>query len=163
MSHVVILGNEAAQALADPAHRKHRRVVSCAQIVADRRRRADAIRVVVPTAVRVEAGWDRTSARWALANQLRIADVSLDAARTNVAAAIRHQTLVSVADAHLGAVIRSVPDDLVTVVTSDPNDIRAVAGDRHVSVVAPVSAKNRHLGSPGQRDGRDEHLPPGQA
>ncbi len=61
MSQLVILDNEAVLALADPGHRKHRQVVSQAQVVADRKRRAAAIQVVVPTAVRVEAGWDRTS------------------------------------------------------------------------------------------------------
>jgi hypothetical protein len=39
---------------------------------------------------------------WVLPNRLRIADVPLDAARASVAAAIRHRTGVSVADAHLG-------------------------------------------------------------
>ncbi len=60
---MVILDNEAFQALKDPAHRMHRQVVSHAQGVANRKRRAAVIQVVVPTAVRVEAGWDRYFAR----------------------------------------------------------------------------------------------------
>jgi hypothetical protein len=59
-----VLACEAVQARRDPGHPKHRRVVSQAQVVADRRRRAVAIQLVVPTAVRVEAGWDRTSPAW---------------------------------------------------------------------------------------------------
>jgi hypothetical protein len=80
MTRLVMLDNEAMQALRDPAHPKHRHVVSHAQAVASRKRRAAAIEVVVPTAVRVEAGWDRTSPAWAFPNHLRIADVPLDAA-----------------------------------------------------------------------------------
>lgn len=135
MSQLVILDNEAVQALADPAHRNHRRVVSQAQVVADRKRRAVLIQVVVPTAVRVEAAWDRSSPAWAFPNRLRIADVPLDAAQASAAAAIRKRTRVSVADAHIGAVIGSASADQITVVSSDPGDMRLVAGDRNVVIV----------------------------
>jgi predicted nucleic acid-binding protein len=136
MTQLVVLDNEAVQALADPAHRKHRQVVSYVQVVASRKRRAAAIQVVVPTAVRVEAAWDRTSPAWAFPNHLRISDIPLDAAKANTAAAIRSQTTVSVADAHLGAAIQSAPADQITVVTSDPRDMRLVAGDRHITIAA---------------------------
>lgn len=88
-------------------------------------------------AVRVEAGWDRTSPEWVFPNRLRIADVPLDAVRASTAAVMRHRTEVSVADAHLGAVIRSTSaGQQITVVTSDPGDMRLVAGDRDIIVVA---------------------------
>jgi predicted nucleic acid-binding protein len=135
MSRLVMLDNEAVQALRDPAHPKHRRVVSQAQVVASRKRQAAMIQMVVPTAVRVEAGWDRTSAAWVFPNRLRIADIPLDAARASTAAAIRNRTGVSVADAHLGAVIRSASASQITVVTSDPRDMRLVAGDIDITVV----------------------------
>jgi hypothetical protein len=134
MTHLVVLDNEAVQALRDPAHPKHRQVVSHAQVIAGRKGRAAAIEMAVPTAVRVEAGWDRTSPAWAFPNRLRIADVPLDNASASTAAAIRSRTGVSVADAHIGAVIQSVPADQVTVVTSDPGDMRLVAGDRKITV-----------------------------
>jgi hypothetical protein len=134
MSQLVILDNEAVRALADPTHRKHRQVVSYAQVVASRKRRAVAIQVVVPTAVRVEAGWDRTSPAWTFPNRLRIADVPLDAAQASAAAKVRERTRVSVADAHIGAVIGSASADQITVVSSDPGDMRLVAGDRNVVV-----------------------------
>ena len=135
VSQVIVLDNEALQALGDPTHRKHRRVLSYTQVVADRKRRASDVRLVVPTAVRVEAGWDRTSPLWALANRLRIADMVLDSVSANVAAAIGASSRVSVPDAHLGAVIRSAPADHVTVLTSDPGDMRLVAGDGSVTIV----------------------------
>jgi hypothetical protein len=134
MTHLVVLDCEAVQALRDPGHSKHRRVVSHAQVVASRKRRAVAIQLVVPTAVRVEAGWDRTSPAWVLPNRLRIADSPLDTVSANAAAGIRDRTGVSVADSHIGAVIQSAPEGQVTVVTSDPGDMRRVAGDRNITV-----------------------------
>lgn len=136
MSRLVVLDNEAVQALRDPAHRKHRRVVSHAQVVASRKRRAAAIDLVVPTAVRVEAGWDRTSSAWAFPNRLRIADIPLDAAHANAAAAIRNRTRVSVPDAHLGAAVQAASADQITVVTSDPGDMRIVASGKDITVAA---------------------------
>ena len=91
---------------------------------------------MVPVAVRVEAGWDRTSPQWAFLNLLRITDVPLDAGHANAAASIHEQAQVSVADAHIGATVQSARNTDITVVTSDPADIRRVAGDRPVTVVA---------------------------
>ena len=99
-------------------------------------RHAAAISLLVPAAVRVEAGWDRTSAQWAFLNRLRIMDVPLDTAHANAAASIHQQAQVSVADAHIGATVQSAPNADITVLTSDPADIRRVAGDRPVTVVA---------------------------
>jgi hypothetical protein len=136
VTHLVILDCEAVQALRDPGHPKHRHVVSHAQVVASRKRRAVAIQMVVPTVVRVEAGWDRTSPVWVFTNRLRIADSPLDTASANTAAFIRDRTGVSVADSHVGAVIQSAPHSQITVVTSDPGDMRLVAGNKNVIVVA---------------------------
>lgn len=136
MTRLVVLDNEAVQALASPRHPKHQRVLGYMEAVERRKRRAVAMSLVVPAAVRVEAGWDRTSPRWAFLNRLRITDVPLDAAHADAAAAIHEQAKVSVADAHVGATVRSAPDTDVTVITSDPADIRRVAGDRLVIVVA---------------------------
>lgn len=92
MSRLVALDSEPVHALQDPAHREHRQVVRQFQVVASRKRRAAAIEMVVPTAVRVEAGWERTSPAWVFPNRLRISDVSLDPAHANTAAAIRNRT-----------------------------------------------------------------------
>lgn len=135
MSRLVVLDNEAVRALRDPAHPKHRQVVSQVQVVASRKRRADAIGVVVPTTVRVEAGWDRTLPTWSFPNQLRITDASLDTASANSAATIRVRTGVSVADAHLGAVMQSASATQITIITSDPRDMRQIAGNADVTIV----------------------------
>jgi len=63
-SHLVLLDNEAVQALGDPTHPKHPHVVSHVQVVAGRKRRAMPITIAVPTAIRVEAGWNRNSPAW---------------------------------------------------------------------------------------------------
>jgi predicted nucleic acid-binding protein len=110
-------------------------VLSYVQVVTQRKRRAVPVNIQVPTTVRVDAGWDRTAVSWSFANGLRIADVVLDAAQANTAASIRERTQVSVADAHLGAVIRSSGAEQVTVLTSDPGDAREVAGDRRITVM----------------------------
>jgi hypothetical protein len=135
MSSLVLLDNEAVQALRVVSHPKHRRVLSYVQVVTQRKRRAVQITIAVPTTVRVEAGWDRTAAAWAFANHLRIEDVVLDVNQANTAAAIRAGTDVSVADAHLGAAIRSTSAEQISVVSRDPNDARIVAGDRPVIIV----------------------------
>lgn len=136
MSHLVILDNEAVQALGEAAHPKHARVLSHLQVITQRTRRALPIQVVVPTAVRVEVGWSRTAPGWAFANRLRIADVPLDARHANAASGIRSHPGISVADAHIGAVIQLTAADRVTVLTSDPIDMKVVAGTVKITVVA---------------------------
>lgn len=131
----VVLDNEAVQALRDERHPKHRQVLAHLAGIVGRRRRGREVSAVVPTSVRVEAGWDRTQPDAAAINRLRVIDHALDAATANVAAAIADELAVSVADAHAGAVIRSLPHDEVVVLTSDPDDITRVAGYRPVRPV----------------------------
>ena len=135
MTRLVVLDNEAVQALASPHHPKHQRALGYVELVERRKRHAALISVLAPTAVRVEAGWDRSSPRWAFLNRLRIVDVLLDAVCANKAAMIREQAQVSVADAHIGATVQSALDADITVITSDPEDIRRVAGGSPVTVV----------------------------
>ena len=84
----------------------------------------------------MEAGWDRTAAAWAFINRFPITDIPLDPGHANVAAGIANRTGISVADAHLGAAIRAAEADHVTILTSDPADLRKVAEGRRIKVVA---------------------------
>lgn len=84
--------------------------------------------------MRVEAGWDRSDPRAAAVNRFRLDDAALDAGLANVAASIVNEVGGSVADAHIGAVARSVTDDVV-VLTSDPGDIMSVSGPKPVTIV----------------------------
>jgi hypothetical protein len=120
MSHLVLLDNEAVQALADPGHPKHTHVLAHVQVVAIRKRRGQMTTLGDPTAVRVEAGWDRNSPASAFLNHLRVTDFSLDAVSANRAAALCREERVSVADAHIGAVIQSAPATQLTILTRFP-------------------------------------------
>lgn len=136
MRQLVLLDNEAVQALMDREHPRHRRALATIKVVAGRRRRAMPIEVVAPTAVRVEAGWSRSDPQAALINVLRIRDAELDRAAADIAANLVTAHRVSVADAHLGAVIAARhADAAITVVTSDPKDTRLVAGSAPVTVL----------------------------
>jgi len=136
VNRLVLLDNEAVQALGDRAHRKHRRVLEELRVAGERAVRGLPVSIAVPTAVRVEAGWDRTAATWAFANQLPIADIALGPKHADAAAGIRKRAGVSVADGHLGAAIQEAESERVTVITSDPGDMRKVAEGRRVDVVA---------------------------
>ncbi len=132
----LVLDNEAVQALRDEGHRKHRQVVAHLAGIVVRRRRGREVSALVPTSVRVEAGWDRTHSAAAAMNRLRIADHELDASTSNVAAAITSSLAgVSVADAHIGAAVRALAHDEVVVLTSDPKGMARVAGNRPVRTI----------------------------
>lgn len=136
MTRLVILDNEAVQALMAVEHPKHRRALALVQVGAARKNKAVALEVAVPTAVRAEAGWDRTSPEAAFVNLLRVRDFPLDTESADVAAALVSALGVSVADAHIGAVIRARHGSAaITVLSSDPGDMRTVAGTAEVTVV----------------------------
>lgn len=135
-ARTVVLDNEAVQALIDPAGAKHRRVLAVVEAVAARNLRlAGSVRLAVPTAVRVEAGWDRASARAAPINRLRLDDMALDAPAADRAARARSALGISVADAHLGAVLAVTPAPHA-VLTSDVADMRRITG--HLGIDATL-------------------------
>jgi hypothetical protein len=136
VSRTVLLDNEAVQALMDPDHAKHRRALAFVQVTAGRKKKATAIEVEVPTSVRVEAGWDRTAPEAAFINLLRIRDVALDTKAADLAAGLAKTHGVSVARAHIGAATRGREGSAdITILSSDPGDMRAVAGTSNVTVV----------------------------
>jgi hypothetical protein len=125
----IILDNEAVQGLLDPHHPKHRRIVALLT-EANRRnlRRAGRVMVIVPTAVRVEAGWDRTDPVGANANRLaRPRDHVLDRAAADRATQLRAAADVSVVDACVGQAAEAAPNPAV-IVTSDTQDMILLAG-----------------------------------
>lgn len=135
MTWLVVLDNEAVQALRAGRHPKHRRVLALIEVAAARKRRAVPIELVVPTSVRAEAGWDRTDPTWALPNRLGVRDAALDGPQADAAARIRRTHGVSVPDAHIGAIVEAAPEARVAVITSDPKDIGAVAGRAAVVLI----------------------------
>lgn len=126
-ARTVVLDNEAVQALLHPTHRKHRRALAFIEATAARNlRRAGTVRLVVPTAVRVEAGWDRRAGAAAAINRLRVEDSPLDSRAADLAVPVRADLGVSVTDAALAAVLATTPEPHA-VITSDPGDLRAIA------------------------------------
>ena len=126
LARIFILDNEPVQALLSPQHAKHRAVMAYLEVPALRnRRKAGSLDVVVPTTVRVEAGWDRRASLAATANRLPIGDDALDANSANRAARLRDVLGVSPADAHIGAVVEVARGE-VTILTSDVGDLRRV-------------------------------------
>lgn len=129
----MVLDNEAVQALTDVRHRKHRRVIA-AMDLATPTSGPTPPRLVVPTAVRVEAGWSRSRSRGAaVANRFRVEDDPLGPATADVAADIRVALRLSVADAHLAAVLK-IGQGPFAVLTSDVDDVRRIAAHLDVAV-----------------------------
>lgn len=124
----VILDAEAVQALLDVRHPKHRDAIAVVQVVNDRRRRrSDVPRVIVPVAVRVEAGWDRAHRSSSHVNWVtRAVDWPLTTARADHATRIRAAADVSVVDATIGQAAHECPKP-VTIVTSDVGDMTRIA------------------------------------
>jgi predicted amidohydrolase len=135
VNSIILLDNEAVQALADKAHSKHRRVLNEVLVANRRATRALSFGIAVPAAVRVEAGWDRTAPSWAFVNQLGMVDIPLGSEHSDAAAGIRKRTGVSVAAAHLGAAIQMAESKHVIVITSDPDDMRTVAEGKPIELV----------------------------
>lgn len=131
----IVLDNEAVQALADPGHRKHRAVIAHLAGVVVRRRKGAPVAAMVPTAVRVEAGWNRSDPRAAAVNRFRVTDITLDTRAADTAVGIVTRTGVSVADAHLGAAARTLDADEVVVLTSNPEDMARASAPRPITTV----------------------------
>jgi len=133
----VVLDNEAVQALTRVAHPKHRVVVAHLAGAASRRRRGRITETVVPTSVRVEAGWDRSQPGAAALNRFRVRDHVLDGPTADVAASVvAVGAVTSVADAHVGATVRAVASGDIVVLSSDPRDMAAVCSPTPVTIVA---------------------------
>ncbi len=134
----VVLDNEAVGALADEHHPKHGAALAILEVTNQRRSRGERVGVVVPVAVRIEAGWDRSSPSAARLNHLsRAKDIGLDAAGANRCALLR--ALVpgaSVVDTTVAAAAEAAPHPPVTVVTSDAGDLNRLVAhlDRAVIV-----------------------------
>ena len=131
----VVFDNEAVQALVDAHHRKHRDVLAHLEAVQTRRRAGARVATLVPTSVRVVAGWDRRAPSAAAVNRLRIVDVPLDTRHADTAAEVlRDAPDVGVVDAHLGATVLH-QDGHVVVLAGDPADLHGVTHPRAVTVV----------------------------
>lgn len=128
----LVLDSEAVAALLDGTATNRKRADVLTAVMA-----ANGTRVV-PTAVRVEAGWDRRDPAAANANRLAPADDALDRQGADRATALRHQAARgSAVDATVAlAAARVPPTGIVEVLTSDVPDLTALTShlDRLVDV-----------------------------
>ena len=125
----VVLDNEAAQALLAVTHPKHRAVLA---VIAELTRRAmrgqPRVQTIVPTAVRVEAGWDRSAQAAANANRIvRPVDRPLSPTAADRACQFRAMVEVSLVDACVAEAFESAPQP-AAVVTSDRDDMETLRG-----------------------------------
>jgi len=137
MTKVILLDNEAAQAIADTTHPKHTDALSYVELAEQRKRKQHTISIVIPTCVRVEACLDHQDPSSAFFNRIGALDISLDKDAASVAAGIRreHGAQISVTDAHIGAtVLKNYANDDVTIITSDPDDMMLVTQPVDVNI-----------------------------
>ena len=131
----VILDSEAITALRKPASAKGRAVLAALEVVpAQRKRRRINAHAIVPTTVRVEAHWNRRDPEAATLNRLPILDSPLTSDIADSASDIVESTGVSVADAHIAALVATSGQHAV-VVTSDPRDIERASAPHRVRVI----------------------------
>ena len=130
----VVLDNEAAQAVTDPRHAKHRRMLAILEAVAGRnRRRPSSAQVVVPTAVRLEALLDRRRPTSSSLGRLRVSDRELTSARADRGVELRSAAGGSTVDATVAQAAEefAAAGARTTIVTADLTDIpRLVAASR---------------------------------
>jgi hypothetical protein len=133
----VVLDNEAVGALADPAHPKHTDALAYLDVTNERRARGERVRVVVPVAVRIEAGWDRRAAAAANLNRIcRAGDHPLDTTATDRATELgRLEPAASVVDVTVAQAAEAAGPEPVTIVTSDRDDFERLATHLHHPVV----------------------------
>lgn len=130
----LVLDNEAAVALLSADEHDPKRAAVIAAIAAANGRR------VVPSAVRVEAGWDRSQPRAANANRLIKTDDVLDAGGADRAVQLRSAVpSASVVDATVAvaaerASAANAASEVVEILTSDKPDLMALAGHLYTTV-----------------------------
>jgi hypothetical protein len=136
----VVLDNEAVAALADVHHPKHSAVLAILEVTNQRQARNQPIRVIVPTAVRVEADWDRTDPAAADLNRIsRAIDSLLDAGAANRSVQLRRLVpQASVVDVCVAQSAEAAALQPVTIVTSDADDLTRLAGHLASRVVIAV-------------------------
>lgn len=126
----LLLDNEAVSALlaAAPQHTKRAQVLEAVMAANGR--------TVVPTAVRCEALWDRTQQLSAVANLHVRDDDPLDATAANRNVQLRKAApAASLVDAAVVVSAELLPgDDVVEILTSDPDDLAALAGHADVRI-----------------------------
>lgn len=136
----MVLDNEAVQALANLRHLKHRVMLEKLAAVKYESARGASVRVVTPTAVRVEALVSRQSAGTASLGRFHVQDIALDAARADRCVALAHAASATAVDATVAEAAESeARTRRVSVCTSDVEDLARLMS--HVTNAARVRVR----------------------
>lgn len=136
----VVLDNEALQALADPRHRKHQVMLEKIAAVKYECGRGASVRVVTPTAVRVEALVSQQNAGTATLGRFRVQEIPLDATRADRCVALAVVARGTTVDATVAeAAEGEARTRQVSVYTSDVGDLTRLIG--HVDNAARVRVR----------------------
>lgn len=123
-SAALVLDNEALQALADPRHPKHRIMLEKIAAVKYESLRGSSVRVVTPTAVRVEALISRQTPGAAAPGRFNVQDIALDSTRTDRCVTLAAAAAATAVDATVAEAAESeARTRRVSVYTSDVADL----------------------------------------
>jgi predicted nucleic acid-binding protein len=132
---LLVLDNEAIQALSDHSHSKHRRMLAIIERFQSHLQRGSQATVTVPTTVRVEASINRQDPATSFVNRIVNNDHSLDSKTADQAANLRQQyPYLSVADAHIAAIAVVDKRDIV-IITSDTEDFEECLSGQNVNII----------------------------
>jgi len=124
-----VLDNEALQALADRHHPKHRGMLEKIAAVTYESRRGVSVRVVTPTAVRVEALVSRQAAGTATLGRFQVQDVPLDGARADRCVTLAAAATATVVDTTVAEAAESQAGTRrVSIYTADVADLTRLVG-----------------------------------
>lgn len=136
----LVLDNEALQALADLRHPKHRVMLEKIAAVKYESARGASVRVVTPTAVRVEALVSRQSTGTASLGRFHVQDIALDATRADRCIALAGAASATAVDATVAETAESeARTRRVSVCTSDVEDLARLTA--HVANAARVRVR----------------------
>jgi hypothetical protein len=132
LAQSVVFDKEPLQALADVEHPKHKVMLAKLRAVQHESSQGRQVRVVTPTAVRVEALVSRQAPGAAGLGLFRVRDVSLDTSRADRCVAIAAACSSTPVDTAVGQVAEEQAGaGIVTVYTSDLTDITRIV--RHLN------------------------------
>jgi predicted nucleic acid-binding protein len=132
---LLILDNEAIQALSHHSHPKHRRMLAIIERFQSLLQRGFQATLIVPTTVRVEALINRQDPAASFVNRIANYDHSLDNLTADHAATLRQQfPFLSVVDAHIAALALVDKRDIV-LITSDTDDFENCLSSKDINII----------------------------
>jgi predicted nucleic acid-binding protein len=132
---IIVLDNEAIQALSNQSHPKHRRLLALIERYRQHLEQGSRASLIVPTTVRVEAMINRQEPKASFVNRIVNQDHLLNSKYADRAVELRNDfSFLSVADAHIAA-IATLSDAEVVIITSDVKDFRNSLSTENVNIV----------------------------